>query len=119
MKLYKNNACINMSLDEFLEFLEEEALDDVLHLLNKLDEEGAMYADFDGDVAYLDGGENLESIFAGMSDEDFYMETMNEDVFNMIAGASPELLDELLLSNEDIKVREIVKAFSYIEHPEK
>jgi hypothetical protein len=123
MKLSKNNACINLSLDEFLEFLEEEALDDVLHLLNQLDQGADLHdiaGDFDGDIIHL-SGDNLESIFSEMTDADFYsLDSMTEEEFlQMISDADPELLDEIMLSNEDIKVRDIVKAFSYIEDLDK
>lgn len=117
MRLSKNNACIQIGLDEFLEFLEEETLDDLLHTLNQMDEGvplSELRADFDGDILSFDD-------FEGMNEEEFYaLETMTEEEFlQMIERADPELLDEIMMSNEDIKVRNIVRAFSFIEHQEK
>jgi hypothetical protein len=107
MRIYKNNASINMSLDEFLEFLEEETFDNVLSLLEELDEKGSMVQDLDPE---------MNEYFSGMSEEDFYqIESIGEDMFNMMAGADPDLLDDLALSNEDIKVRDIVSSFFFIE----
>lgn len=119
MRIYKNNASINMSLDEFLEFLEEEALDDLLHMLEQIDENGSIHGDFDGDFIHLSGEDfeaTLDDIFANMDDDDFiYMSEIDEEMFNALMGADAELLDELLMSNEDIKVRKIVEAFSFID----
>jgi hypothetical protein len=89
MKIYKNNAGIILSLDEFLEFLEEDALEDLLQMLDDAADKGAefedMLGDFDGDIMSITGEdlEELEHIFANMSDEDFiYMGEMDEDTFN-------------------------------------
>lgn len=117
MRLSKNNACIQIGLDEFLEFLEEDTLDDLLHTLNQLDEGvplSQIKADFDGDLLSLEDFDDM------MEDEFYALETMTEEEFlRMIESADPELLDEIMMSNEDIKVRNIVRAFSFIESQEK
>lgn len=111
MILSKNNACIQMGLDEFLEFLEEETLDDILHTLHQMDEGVSLEqlaGDFDGDILSFD---ELNEI----SNELYELDSMTEAEFlRILEQADPDLLDEIMMSNEDIKVRDIVRAFSFI-----
>lgn len=133
MKIYKNNSKVELELEEFYDLLEEDALDQVIYMVLDLDETGSinkgpqlpnLLGDEDGDsitrVYYSEGlemeellsmfGDNIEYIGMGtMSEEDL------DEVFESSGGGfinDSTLMDNLLLSNEDLRVRKIVERFS-------
>lgn len=127
MKIVKNNASIELSLDDFLDLLEEEALDDVLSLLEDLDNHGSIsnknweddFEDEDLDIFDEDFFKNY------MSDSEvYYLGAVTEEEFEELMaeyqdGDDPfeSLFDNLTLSNEDLKVKKIAQRFRHINEP--
>lgn len=118
MKIHKNSASVDLTLDDFLGLLEEEALDDILELLTDLDETGVMNPSNDSKA----WEEAFEEAIGNPDDYEIYYlgELDEEDYDELFSNPDGPLLDELLLqnllfSNEDLKVRRIVDRFHHIE----
>lgn len=117
MKIHKNSASIDLSLDDFLELLEEDALDDILELLTDLDETGVMNPNNDStawEEAFSDAignPDDYEIYYLGELDGEEYDELFSNPDNSLL----DEILGNLLFSNEDLKVRRIVDRFHHIE----
>lgn len=141
MKIYKNNANITLSLDEFLDLLEEDALEDVFIMLMDLDETGSINPNnlYSNDVTYeyyYVDSEDFDELLNGLGDIDYMfdeedMYAMSDEELDMVfgvhdsyedfdeidpdyAGEMGSLADELLMSNEDLRIRRIVNRFKHI-----
>lgn len=81
MKIYKNNVCVTMDLDEFLDILESDMFDDLLTMINELDDSPSaieeIYGDYTSTNDILDELtlEEIEDFFDAMIDsiEDEYL----------------------------------------------
>lgn len=147
MKIYKNNSYVKLELDEFLGLLEEDALDEIIYMVQDLDATGSINGEYGGDysgalddytgdiedilngdypavVYYQDGIDITDLMEMFPNDTEFYPVSENDEMFQsmlydfpgyedgMIAGET--LMDNLLLSNEDLRVRKIVKRFNHL-----
>lgn len=130
MKIYKGDVGCELTVQAFLDLLEEEALDELIDTVLELEAAGTM-GDLDGDVYFMgevsldkfDG--DLGNIFDHITDSSEHYETLSEEDFNNIFGAysamgssftnDDEIYNNLMLSNEDLKIRRIVNRFSHIE----
>lgn len=132
MKIYKNSACVNLELDEFLDLLEEDALDDVIYLVMDLDATGTavddevMDGDFDGEfhtkIYHIDDGQ-IGDILGFLGDNVEYYPVADNETLDKIFGVTGSnhgfiddefLMDNLMLSNEDLLVQRIVNRFGYL-----
>jgi len=139
MKIYKNNASVNLSLDEFLKLLEEDAVEDIIDMVNDLEQTGSvssgefdnLMGDLDGDVLYM-GAINLDDYdgeldylwddiidnpdnYQMISEEDFENLFGKDSTLGKVFNSDQEILDNFLLSNEDLKVKRIVERFRHID----
>ncbi|UNY39984.1 hypothetical protein KLEB273_gp088 [Bacillus phage vB_BauM_KLEB27-3] len=114
MKIYLNKSKVELTMDEFLELLEKDALDDILDTLEDLEEIGKNISNFD---------EMKNSSLFDMFGPDFdpnsievYELNPGEDGLQMIDLTSDEHIDLihdiLNSSNEDNKVRRLSELFS-------
>lgn len=157
MRIYKGGAGVEITLENFLDLLEEDALEDVIDMVLTLEETGsikgdfnglkavdldALKGDFDGDVVFLgtidlsdfDGdfeslfdiqNIGLENLLDYLVDDPDYFEDISEDDLSNLPGpfsttGSPfltkeEMMDNFLCSNEDLKVKRIVRRFRHID----
>lgn len=139
MKIYKGDAGIEITLDAFLELLEEDAIEEIVDMVVSLEATGSingdinsMYGDYDGDMIYLgvldmdefDG--DVGSLFDHITNNIEHYEVISEgDLQEFLESAElleageldilEDVMDELLLSNEDLKVKRIVNRFRHID----
>ena len=130
MKIYKGDVGCELTVQAFLDLLEEEALDELIETVLELDAAATM-SDLDEDVYFM-GAVNLDqfdgdlsNLFDHITDSSEHYETLSEEDFNNIFGAysamggsftnDDEIYNNLMLSNEDLKVRRIVNRFRHIE----
>lgn len=130
MKIYKNDASIELSLEDFLELLEEEALDQIIDMVIDLEASGSINGDYDGEnIIYMgsidlnDG--DIEDLFDFLDSAENF-EIMSEEDLDTIFGSGflpneygflddEDMIDSLMSSNEDLKVRRIVQRFRHID----
>lgn len=133
MKIYKNNTGVEMKMEDFLNLLEEDALDEIIDMVLDLEATGSIKGDFDGEQLYsigvmnvndlgLDGGQ-MDDLFDYIKDNpDSYEVVSEEDFANLFGGEAlgslfmddEDIIDNLMLSNEDLKVKKIVQRFNHI-----
>lgn len=135
MKIYKGDAAVEITMENFLTLLEDDALDDLIDMVLDLEETGSIKkSDLDGDIVYLgtidlddldefdgeidglfdhitDGLENYEIL----SVEDFENLFGKDSLFGAAFDDDEDILDNLLLSNEDLRIKRIVQRFRHIE----
>lgn len=133
MRIYKGEVGVDLTVEAFLDILEEDALDEIVDMVMDLEATGSIKefkGDLDGDIIYLgqvnldDLDNDLSALFENMeSNMEFYDAFSEEEMVSMFMDdpyAIPyfdleeELMDNFLLSNEDIRVKRIVKRFSHI-----
>lgn len=131
MRIYKGESGVEMSLEGFLDMLEEDAVHEVINMVNDLDRTGSIKGDFDGDVIYMgeinlnDYDGDISDIFDRLAENSDNYETMSQEDFEEVFGKESsiggafldddEILDNFLYSNEDLRVKRIVERFSHIE----
>jgi len=116
MKIFKNKASITLTLEEFLGLLEEDALDDILMLLEDLDETGSIKGDRDGNYdndywASMDALIDDEWWYTDEEDEELWA-SLEKELAAIFGGMNTIVKDG---SEEDKKVQKIVERFRYIE----
>lgn len=159
MKIYKGEAGVTLTLENFLDLLEEDALEDIIDMVLDLEMSGSItgqsvmgdfdgdmfgddvvflgvvdLSDFDGDIESLlqdedflekileQEGVGFTNILDFMSDDPGHFDELSEDDFNQLSSfltgdvflSDEDLLDNLLCSNEDLKVKRIVQRFHHI-----
>jgi hypothetical protein len=134
MRIYKGDVGMELTVQSFLDLLEEDALDEAINMVLDLDAASSLSGDYDGDLIYmgsidLDGFDgDLENLFDHITDNIEQYDTMDEldlldlqEILNsgLILGNpfmdDDELLDNILLSNEDLRVKRIVQRFGHID----
>ena len=134
MKIYKGDAAVELTLDNFLDLLEDDALEDVINMVLDLEATGSIKGkDFDGEIVYLgavdmddlDDYDDIEGLFDHITDGLENYEIISVDDFENIFGADSllgaaflddeDILDNLYLSNEDLRIKRIVQRFRHIE----
>ena len=126
MKIYKNGAKVELDLDEFLDLLEEDALDDVIHLVMDLDSTGSIKNSTQEGTykkIYYSDGMNMEEMLEAIGEDVEHYLLISEETLDKIFGGAgamngfideERLMDTMLLSNEDLRVRRIVDRFFYL-----
>jgi hypothetical protein len=138
MKIYKNNSYVKLELDEFLDLLEEDALDEIIYMIMDLDASGSIngnsiddydedYSDMDEEfitkIYYTDSIDIQELMSIFPDDVEYYSMEDNDEMLNQIIDfpgyidgviAGETMMDNLLLTNEDLQVRKIVKRFNHL-----
>lgn len=135
MRIYKGDTGMELTVQAFLDLLEEDALDEAIDMVLELDAAASSFeGDFDGDIVFLgeinldnyDG--DLTNLFDHITENIEQYDDMDEldladleEIFaeTMMLGSAymtdDELLDNLLLSNEDLRVKRIVERFRHID----
>lgn len=126
MKIYKNGAKVELDLDEFLDLLEEDALDDVIYLVMDLDSTGSIKNSTQEGTykkIYYSDGMNMEEMLEAIGEDVEHYSLISEETLDKIFGGAgamngfideERLMDTMLLSNEDLRVRRIVDRFFYL-----
>lgn len=124
MKIYLNKSKVELTMDEFLELLEKDALDDILDTLEDLEEIGQnklSLKDLDPslyDTMFRFDSEIHGNLFDMIDPNNIEVYELNpgEDGLQMIDLTSDEHIDLihdiLNSSNEDNKVRRLSELFS-------
>ena len=131
MRIYKGEVGVDLTVEAFLDILEEDVLEELIDMVLDLEATGSIKSDLDGDIIYLgqvdldDIEGSLETLFEDMENNmEFYDAYPEDELLNVFANEpydipyfdfEEELMDSLLLSNEDIQVKRIVKRFSHID----
>lgn len=135
MKIYTGDVGMELTVQSFLDLLEEDALDEAINMVLDLEAaSSSLKGDFDGDVVFLgsvdldDYDGDLTNLFDHITgnieqyddmDELDLMELQEILSSGLILGNQymddDELLDNLLLSNEDLRVKRIVERFRHID----
>jgi hypothetical protein len=128
MRIYKGEAGVTLTLENFLDLLEEDALEDIIDMVLDLEATGSIngqslmgdfdgdlmgddvvflgvldLSDFDGDIEELLNGDStgLESILDYLVDEPGFFDAMSEEDFESLFGTE-STLGGSFLSDEDI-----------------
>jgi hypothetical protein len=127
MRIYKGEAGVDLTLESFLDLLEEDALEDIIDMVLDLEATGSIKAssllgdfdgdfddevvflgvinldDFDGDIEDLLDIENigLENLFDFLSEEPGHFDDLTEEDLNLVFGPGNKL-GEAFFSEEDI-----------------
>jgi hypothetical protein len=130
MKIYKGDVSIDLGLKDFLELLEEDALDEIIDLVVDLEQTGSISPNNTGfeagmymiDVTDYDG--NIEDLFDKFAQNpEAYEITSEEDLSNLFGvesmlgqsfASDEDIMDNFLLTNEDLKVKRILKRFGHV-----
>lgn len=131
MRIYKGDVGFELTVQSFLDLLEEDALDEIINCVLDLEAEAALHSDFDGDIVYLgevdldnlDG--DLSGLFDHITNNIDHFDVIEEDDYDTIFGKESalgamflddaDILDNFLLSNEDLRIKRIVKRFRHID----
>jgi hypothetical protein len=131
MKIYKGDVGIDLTVDAFLELLEEDALDEAINMVLDLEATGSIKGDFDGDIIYMgaidldefDG--DISGLFDHITDNIEHYEVISEEDFESVFGAQSamggaflsdeDIINNFLFSNEDLRVKRIAQRFRHID----
>ena len=131
MKIYKNNASVELSLEDFLELLEEDALEEIIEMVIDLDETGSIKGEYGDDIQFIsvENIGDIKGLFDFIEDDISYYDTISEEDLAEIFGTGStignmfdsdnNIKDNFVLSNEDLKAKRIVERFGHIDNASK
>ena len=129
MRIYKGDVGIELTIQAFLDLLEEDALEEAINLVLDMDAAHSLKEDYGGDFTYIGSFEinddTLEELFEHIIENiENYEDVEEVDLLSMDEAkknqtnepllSEEDLLDNLFLSNEDLRVKRIVKRFGHI-----
>jgi hypothetical protein len=124
MRIYKGDVGYELTVQSFLDLLEEDALDELIDSVLELDAHASLKGDFDGDMIHVvqvdldefDG--DLSNLFDHITDNIEHYEVISQDDFDEVFGhqflTEEDIMDNLLFSNEDLRLKRIVERFRHI-----
>jgi hypothetical protein len=124
MRIYKGDVGYELTVQSFLDLLEEDALDELINSVLELDANASFAGDFDGDMIHVvqvdldefDG--DLSNLFDHITDNIEHYEVISEEDFEEVFGnpflTEEDIMDNLLFSNEDLRLKRIVDRFRHI-----
>lgn len=124
MKIYKGDIGVILNVQAFLDLLEEDAVDEVIQMILDIEEQSALMGFDEAEIFHVDMGEIPEDFDADKMFEHFFnnlesYEVYSENGYGALLGdifhTEEEVIDNLMLSNEDLRVKRIVQRFRHID----
>lgn len=115
-----------MKMEDFLELLEEDALDEIINMVIDLEATGSIAGDLDGDILYgvidlSDYDGNVDDLLDNLMSDPEYLNELSDEEFDklFISGdtflSEEDMMEHFLLSNEDMRIKRIAERFRHID----
>ena len=124
MKIYKGDIGVVLTVQSFLDLLEEDAVEEVIQMILDIEEQSELMGFGEAEIIPIDLGElpdnfDAESVFEhffnNLESYEVYPENGLEALLGDVFSSGEEIMDNLMLSNEDLRVKRIVQRFRHID----